>query len=213
MDHCNTRGVGDGLPLIGLAVGVISLMTVMARLAEHPASISSIRAERLVNPVATAPFMTSRDRHGDQGAGGSVASDPVASRNCDRQSDARLDRRDAAAMARWYLLTRPGREETRTDLWINAPASIGSTSVLRRSLLQPLLHATFEAGVAHVGATASTRDPRVFLMDAAIQIHAPASAPAPRRRSAPPHLHGVDWAGSHPWLPAVPGTGFMTDWS
>jgi hypothetical protein len=31
-------------------------------------------------------------------------------------------------MARWYLWTRPGHGETRSDLWVNAPASIGSTS-------------------------------------------------------------------------------------
>jgi hypothetical protein len=59
-------------------------------------------------------------------------------------------------------------------------------------LLQPSTIATIEAGLADVGTTASPRDPRVFLIDAAIQIHAPASAPAPRRRSEPPHPHGVD---------------------
>jgi hypothetical protein len=58
--------------------------------------------------------------------------------------------------------------------------------------LQPSTIATTEAGIAHVGTKASPRDPRVFLKDAAIQIHAPASAPAPRRRSEPPHPHGVD---------------------
>jgi hypothetical protein len=35
------------------------------------------------------------------------------------------------------------------------------------------------------------RDRRTFLLDTAIQVHAPASAPAPRR-SAPPQPHGVD---------------------
>lgn len=35
------------------------------------------------------------------------------------------------------------------------------------------------------------QDRRAFLLDTAIQVHAPASAPAPRR-SAPPHPHGVD---------------------
>ena len=74
------------------------------------------------------------------------------------------------------------------------PAALlwGSTSSLWSSSLQPPTDATTEAGLAHVGTAASSRDPRAFLMDAAIQIHAPASAPAPRRRSAPPHPHGVD---------------------
>jgi hypothetical protein len=35
------------------------------------------------------------------------------------------------------------------------------------------------------------QDRRAFLRDTAIQVHAPASAPAPRR-SPPPHPHGVD---------------------
>jgi hypothetical protein len=68
----------------------------------------------------------------------------------------------------------------------------GRTGGLWSSSLQPPTDATTEAGLAHAGATASSRDPRAFLMDAAIQIHAPSSAPAPRRRAAPPHPHGVD---------------------
>jgi len=66
----------------------------------------------------------------------------------------------------------------------------GRTGRLGSSSLQPPTDAT-ESGLAHVGTTASSRDPRAFLIDAAIQIHAPSSA-APRRRSAPPHPHGVD---------------------
>jgi hypothetical protein len=70
------------------------------------------------------------------------------------------------------------------------PASTGSRW---RSALQPPMDAvTTEAGLAHVGTTASPQNPRTFLMGAAIQVHAPASAPAPRRRSTPPHPHGVD---------------------
>ena len=73
------------------------------------------------------------------------------------------------------------------------PAALlrGSTGSLRSTSLQPQTDATTEVGLAHAGATASPRDPRTFLIDAAIQVHAPASAPAPRR-SAPPHPHGVD---------------------
>src|SRR5215213_1320002 len=128
MGHRKTRRVGDGLLLIGLAVIVIGLMAIMTRLAEHSASSPPLGSERIVNPVVAAPSGTSRDRLGDQGAGGTVSSGSGDRRDSSRQGDARLDLRDAAAMARWYLWTRPGGEETRTDLWINAPASIGSTS-------------------------------------------------------------------------------------
>ena len=124
MDHGKTRGVGDGLLLIGLVVSVIGLMTVMTRLAAHPASSPSFSSERIVNPVASSPSTTAHVRLGR----GAVSPDHLASHTSGGQGDARLDLRDAAAMARWYLWTRPGREETRTDLWINAPASIGSTS-------------------------------------------------------------------------------------
>jgi hypothetical protein len=68
----------------------------------------------------------------------------------------------------------------------------GSTGRQGRSSFRAPPDATTEVGIAHAGATASSRDPRAFLIDSAIQIHAPASAPAPRRRSAPPHPHGVD---------------------
>ena len=128
MVHRKTRGGADGLLLIGLAVSAIGLMTVMTRLAEHPASNPSFGSERIVNPVASSPSASSDGRRGDQGARGAVSPDPVARDTRGGQGDARLDLRDAAAMARWYLWTRPGRGETRTDLWINAPASIGSTS-------------------------------------------------------------------------------------
>ena len=73
------------------------------------------------------------------------------------------------------------------------PAALpwGGTGSLWSSSLQPPTDATTEAGVAHIGATASPRDPRAFLLDTAIQVHAPSSAPAPRR-AAPPRPHGVD---------------------
>jgi hypothetical protein len=128
MGHGKTREVSDGLLLIGLAIGVMSLMTIMTRFAEHPASISSLITTPVTNRVAPAPSTTSRHHLGDQGARSPAPSDPVDGRDRGGQGDARLDLRDAAAMARWYLWARPGRGETRTDLWINAPASIGSTS-------------------------------------------------------------------------------------
>jgi hypothetical protein len=128
MHHGKTRGVGDGLLLIGLTVGVMSLVTVVTRPAEHPASISSLRTTPVANPVAPAPSTTSRDRLGNLGARGTVSPDHLDRHDRGWQGDARLDLRDAAAMARWYLWARPGRGETRTDLWINAPTSIGSTS-------------------------------------------------------------------------------------
>jgi hypothetical protein len=128
MHHRKTRRVGDGLLLIGMAVSVIGLMTIMSRLAEHPASSPSFRSERLVTPAIAAPSAISLDRLGDQSARGTVSSDFGDRHDSGGHGDARLDLRDQAAMARWYLWIRPGGEETRTDLWINAPASIGSTS-------------------------------------------------------------------------------------
>ena len=123
-----TRGGADGLLLIGLVVSVIGLMIVMTRLAEYSASSPSVSSEHIVNPVASSPSTTSPVHPSDQGARDAVSPDPVARDPRGEQGDARLALRDAAALARWYLWTRPGGEETRTDLWINAPASIGSTS-------------------------------------------------------------------------------------
>jgi hypothetical protein len=128
MGHGKMRGLGDVLLLMGLVVGIIGLMTFMTRLTEHPASSPSFRSERIVNSVASSPSTTAHVRLGDQGARGTVSPDPVSRHKRGGQGDARLDLRDAATMARWYLWARPGRGETRTDLWINAPASIGSTS-------------------------------------------------------------------------------------
>jgi hypothetical protein len=124
MDHGKMHGVGDGLLLIGLVVSVLGLMTAMTRLAAHPASSPSVSSERNVNATASSPATTAHVRLGR----GTVSSDHLASHNLGGQGDARLDLRDAATMARWYLWARPGGEETRTDLLINAPAAIGSTS-------------------------------------------------------------------------------------
>ena len=51
------------------------------------------------------------------------------------QGDARIHLRDAAILA-WRGVTwaRPSRGETRTDVWVNTPGSIGSTS--RQDLAQ-----------------------------------------------------------------------------
>jgi hypothetical protein len=128
LDHRSSREVSDGLLLIGMVVGIISLMTVMTRLSAHPASSSPVSLERNGNLVASSLSTTSQVRLGDQGVRGTVSPDHLDRGKRGGQGDARLDLRDAATMARWYLWTRPGSEETRTDLWINAPASIGSTS-------------------------------------------------------------------------------------
>jgi hypothetical protein len=128
MGHGKTRGVGDVLLLVGLALTVIGLMTVMTRLAAHPASSPSFSSERNGNSIASSPSTTLHVRLSGQGAHSTVPPDPVARQGRGAQGDARLDLRDTATMARWYLWARPGRGETRTDLWINAPASIGSTS-------------------------------------------------------------------------------------
>lgn len=128
MGHGKTCGASDGLLLIGLAVGVVNLITITTRLADHPANLASIRSERSAHPGAAAPSTTVRDSLCAQGARATASPDRLARHDRGGRGDARLDLRRAAAMARWYLWTRPGRGETRTDLWINAPASIGSTS-------------------------------------------------------------------------------------
>ena len=125
MVHCMTRGGNDGLRLIGLAVSVIGLMTVMTRLVEQPAGSPPFSSERIAHPVASSPSTTPRIH---LGARDTVSPDSVGRHKRGGQGDARRDLRDAAIMARWYLWTGPGGRETRTELWINAPASIGSTS-------------------------------------------------------------------------------------
>jgi hypothetical protein len=124
MDRGKSRGLGDDLLLVGLVVSLIGLMTVMTRLAAHTASSPSFSSEHTVDPVASSPATTAHVRLGRS----TVSPDHLASHNLGGQGDARLDLRDAATMARWYLWTRPGGGETRTDLLINARAAIGSTS-------------------------------------------------------------------------------------
>lgn len=162
MGQGKMRGAGDGFLLIGLAVGVVSLLTVMTRLADHPATVAAFRSEHSANPVAAAPSTTLRDSLGAQSARATASPDRLARHDRGGRGDARLDLRDAAAMAWWYLWTRPGREETRTDLWINAPASIGSTSPPDASPVPPSVEQTGDVlqqrrrGLGHTGAIAGS---------------------------------------------------------
>jgi hypothetical protein len=133
------RGVGDGLLLIGLAVSVFSLNTVMTRLADHPADIASFRSERSTNAAAFALSTALRDRLGGQGARGIVSSDSVDHHDRGGQGDARLYLRDAAIAAHRPARAGPGQGETRTDLWINAPESIGSTSPPDANPVEPFV--------------------------------------------------------------------------
>jgi hypothetical protein len=113
-----TPGIADGLLAMGLAVIMIGLLAVISGLADSAAF----------------------DRPGGHGAPVAVSSDPlVASRVASsgrrmerdahrEQGDARLYLRDAAAAALRYPWAGAWQGETRTDLWINAPRFIGSTS-------------------------------------------------------------------------------------
>ena len=83
-----------------------------------------------------------------------------------------------------------------------APATlpaVGAASRRSSPLQTPTGATATEVGRVTVGVTARNRagqglpqDSRTFLMQAAIFIHAPSSAPVTWRRSPPPHPHGVD---------------------
>jgi hypothetical protein len=132
-----TPGIDAALLVIGLAVSVIGLLaaTVGSRTV-----VGSILSARSASPVTSASAMASSVRSGADAAPVTISPDPVrkipsspSGRVVDRnesggQGDARIDLQEAAAMARRYPWAGRWRGETRTDLWINAPASIHSTS-------------------------------------------------------------------------------------
>lgn len=118
MKQRRTYGIANALLIIGLAVSVIGLMAVISTPADP--AVSS-RAGDLATPTAVEPESllvspTPLSR-------GQTALDDRAG-----QGDVRLFLRDAAAAAQRRPRTESRRGETRTDLWINAPSSIGSMS-------------------------------------------------------------------------------------
>jgi hypothetical protein len=110
-------GIANALLVIGLAGSLIGLMAVITPPADPTVSIrAGDRAAPTI--VAPEPRLASPTRHSP----GQTASDDRSG-----HGDARLFLRDAAAAQR-HLRADSRRGETRTDLWINHPASIGSMS-------------------------------------------------------------------------------------
>jgi hypothetical protein len=147
MNRRRTPGVVDGLLGIGLVVSLIGLLTNSIPLTELAAIVTSFATEQSASPVVSALPMTTHGRPGDHAAGVTITSGPLktiltspSGRIMDRhdrggQSDARTYLEEAAAVARRYPWAGPWRGETRTDLWVNAPEFIGSTSPHKASLV------------------------------------------------------------------------------
>jgi hypothetical protein len=135
-----TPGIDAALLVIGLAVSVIGLMAATIPFADPGAVVGSILSARSARPVTAASAMASSDRSDGDAAPVPVSPDPgreipswpsgriVVRKERGGQDDARIDLQVAAAMARRYPGAGRWRGETRTDLWINAPASIHSMS-------------------------------------------------------------------------------------
>lgn len=140
VDRRGTPSLADRLLVISLAVGVIGFTVTPLTVSDFAATVASLTSVRSTGPVDDAPPVAMRFRPGDHLAPITVASDPLLAfsaspsrhlvdRDTHRgQGDARLYLRDAAAAAHRYAWPGLERGETRTDLWLNAPASIGSTS-------------------------------------------------------------------------------------
>ncbi len=140
MERRRTLGMTDELLVIGVALSVIGLLAVTVPLGDPPAIVGSIPSARITSSVTSKLPLTPHVRSGNHGAPATASLDPLQTlppspsggleNGDDRgaQGDGRIDLQEAAAMARRYPWGGPWRGETRTDLWINAPASIGSTS-------------------------------------------------------------------------------------
>ena len=140
VDRRRPSGLVDRLLVIALAVSVIGFTVLPLPFRNLAATVESWTSGRITSPVAPTPPMTPLLGAGDYRASVTVVSDPprafpespsssfVNQDSRRGQGDARLYLRDAAAAAHRHGRARPGQGETRTDLWINAPESIASTS-------------------------------------------------------------------------------------
>jgi hypothetical protein len=140
VDRLKTLGLAGRLLVIGLGVSAIGSLVLPRTLPDRAAFVASWPSERITSGVDQAQAMIPLNRAGDHDALITIASSPLhafpgspASRFAGPdarldQGDARLYLRDAAAAAHRLVRARPGQGETRTDLWINAPETIGSTS-------------------------------------------------------------------------------------
>ncbi len=120
----------NALLVIGLAVSMIGLL--MAAISPPADPASSRRAGDRVAPTAVMP--ASRLVSPAPRARGQTALEDRAA-----HGDARLFLRDAAAATRRRPAAEARRGETRTDLWINNPSSIGSMSRPDERLATPLV--------------------------------------------------------------------------
>jgi hypothetical protein len=131
--------------VLGVSACLIGFMLLPRTLPEQPARVTTWPSASLSSPVDDATGVISPN-----GEGAHVESLPAVSNLPRRlpaapirthvdpdarraEGDARLYLRDAAAAAHRYDRVGRGRGETRTALWINAPASIGSTSPTQAS--------------------------------------------------------------------------------
>ena len=136
-----TTGLGDGLLAIGLVVGAIGVMSVLIGLAEPAAITGRPGAAHIARPGIAAPSTTLRALPGDDAGLAPLSperpeSQIAAQGDARGQGDSRLFLRYAADLARRdFRWVRSQPEETRTDLRINDPASIGSTSPASASLV------------------------------------------------------------------------------
>jgi hypothetical protein len=149
--------LADGLVVVGVVLGVIGLMAISGSLTERtaiPGAPAALRTSSTIAPQAPLPALVDpplypcavlpedRGMRGTAVAGSSqprtaaATSFSTSSQIEDNRGDgdARTYLQEAAAAAR-HAGAPPG--ETRTELWINAPASIGSTSPPPASPVMP----------------------------------------------------------------------------
>jgi hypothetical protein len=140
LDRPKSLGLADRLLVIGLGVSMISFIVFPRTLSGLATIVEPWSPGRSTSPVASVPGTTPHSWPVNQGAPVTIGKDPLrafpaspASRLVGPDArlglgDARLYLRDAAAAAHRLAGAGPRQGETRTDLWINAPESIGSTS-------------------------------------------------------------------------------------
>jgi hypothetical protein len=146
MDRRGTPGTSYGLVVIGLMASLVGFVAVTAGLADRVSIFDSFPSERIAAPIASAepgPPLLDPVSHQPPGAYAApvvVSVDPQpaspalsSARSMEPhalsdQGEAGDYLRDAAAVAKRFPWAGPWRGETRTDLWVNAPGSIGSTS-------------------------------------------------------------------------------------
>jgi hypothetical protein len=124
-------------------MSVFGFMCITVGFADPAAILRAFAAVGIARSVVAAPSTTTDDSPGAHAALGAALPDHLrvipkspSGGLVDRddrggQGDARIHLRDAATLARRGVIwARSSDGETRTDFWVNAPESIGSTSRL-----------------------------------------------------------------------------------